>query len=110
MELAIAHHTSGEWDVHAVRGEVDLATAAQFERDIFEAVSEGCKLCLDLTGVSFMDSTGLRVLIGGLKAVEEADGELRIVAGDGAVAKLLTITGLDDRLDLYPSVDAATGS
>ncbi len=110
MELATAHHTSGEWDLLAVRGEVDLATAPQLERDIGEHVREGCKLCLDLTGVGFMDSTGLRVLIGALKSVEEAGGELRIVPGDGAVAKLLTITGLDDRLDIYPSVDAATGS
>ncbi len=110
MELATAHRTSGEWDVLEVRGEVDLATAPQLERDIAEHIGEGGKLCLDLTGVGFMDSTGLRVLIGALKSVEEAGGELRIVPGDGAVAKLLTITGLDDRLDLHDSVAAATDS
>ncbi len=110
MDLVTNHHEEDGWDVLAVTGEIDLATAPQFEREVSEYIREGCRLCLDLSGVSFMDSTGLRVLIGALKGVEENDGSLRVVAGDGPVAKLLTITGLDERLDLYPSVAAATGS
>lgn len=110
MELVTAHRIEGDWDVVAVQGEVDLATAPQLERDVTEHVHEGCRLCLDLTGVSFMDSTGLRVLIGTLRAVEEANGHLRIVSGDGPVAKLFSITGLHDRLDVRDSVAAATGN
>lgn len=110
LELVTTHTTENGWDVLAVSGEVDLATAKQLEDDIAEHVDADCRLCLDLTGVGFMDSTGLRVLIGALKAVEDASGQLRVVAGDGAVFKLLGITGLHDRLDLYDSVAAATGS
>lgn len=57
-----------------------------------------------------MDSTGLAVLVGGLKRVREHEGSLEVVCTKDPVMKLLSITGLDKTINIYTSVAAATGS
>jgi anti-sigma B factor antagonist len=64
----------------------------------------------DLSGVPFIDSSGLGVLIGALRRAREAGGELRVVSGDDAVVKILRITGLDRVLPLFSSLDEAVGA
>ncbi len=107
MDLSIQHEVKTDWDVLTVGGEIDLATAPELGRAIGEVVGPGCRVCLDLSSVAFIDSTGLRELIRALNAVEAAEGALVVIPGDGPVAKLLAITGLDGKLVLRDSVEQA---
>jgi anti-anti-sigma factor len=83
-----------------VEGEVDLMTAGTLADALTAAIDAASRLALDLAGVSFMDSTGLRVL---LEARERAQArgvalELTVAAG-GGVERLLALAGV---LDLFP--------
>lgn len=103
--LSIDECTHAGHAVIAVRGEIDLATAptlAAYLQDGAEHVT-----ILDLTGVSFIDSTGLRVLLSAHEAASGEDRRFVIIAEQGPVTKLFSITGVDELLDLRDSRDAA---
>lgn len=109
MDLDISTTRSGDWNIVAVGGEVDLASAPTLRRSFEEAAEGGTKVIADLTSVKFMDSTGLRVLIAAHQDME-ASGAFAVVPGDGPVARLLTLTGVDKELSVFDTVDAATSS
>jgi anti-anti-sigma factor len=86
----------------SARGELDLATAPQLEAVLMPPLREGGTVVLDLRGLSFMDSTGVRVIVAAHLASEEHGGHLALVrcAPDGPVGRVLEISGLDAMLDL----------
>jgi anti-sigma B factor antagonist len=79
-------------------GELDLVTVQQLETQIDELRSGGFpRIVLDLRQLTFMDSTGLRLLLE-LDAQSRADGfGFAIVDGEGPVRRLLELTGVEDR-------------
>lgn len=90
-------------------GEVDVYTAGRLREEIAGLVENGRhQLAIDLEGVEFMDSTGLGVLITGLKRIKEREGTLVLVAPGDQIRRLLTITGLEKVLEVHESVDKAT--
>lgn len=94
--------------VLAVQGEVDVYTAPQFREQLIQLVDQGQrKIVVDLEGVEFLDSSGLGVLVGGLKRVRTHDGDLTLVCPQRRLLKLLEITGLTTVFSIYDSVDAA---
>ena len=79
-----------------VSGEVDLYTAPRLKDEIVALLDEGAaNMVVDLSQVTFIDSTALGVLIGGIKRVHTVGGELVMVARSRPVQKILAITGLD---------------
>jgi anti-sigma B factor antagonist len=64
-------------------------------------------LIVDLSQLEFLDSTGLGALIGAHKRAAEHQGEVRLVAQEGQILRLLRITGLLDVFSVYPNLDAA---
>lgn len=104
--LVIETSRDAENTVIAVSGEIDLATAPQLEAAIAAVDDE--TVIADLTGVTFIDSTGLRVLIGAHEAANNAGGRFSIVVADGPVTKLFSITGVGEWLDVHESLAAAT--
>jgi anti-sigma B factor antagonist len=89
-------------------GEVDLYTAPRFKVDLLELVESGVDtVVVDLSRVTFIDSTALGVIIGGVKRMRERDGRLVIVAGSRPVVRILDITGLDKVLTVYDTRDEA---
>ena len=86
----------------ALSGDLDLASAPSVEERLveLEAVDSPSDLVLDLRGLSFIDSTGLSLLINTDKRVRKAGGRVTIVSGSGATRRLLETTGLIDRLDV----------
>lgn len=70
----------------------------------------GCALIVDLTDVSFIDSTGLGVLVTALKHTREAGGSLDVVVAAPRVLKVLALTGLDVVIPLHATLDEALGS
>ena len=88
--------------VICVSGEIHVSTAPQFSARLTEAIESGkTALVLDMTGVEFIDSTGLSVLLNGLRLVNQRDGGLAIVCTNPTVLRLFQITNLDDTFDIF---------
>ena len=81
--------------VIAAGGELDLYTSERLHEKIADALEQGGRrLLVDLTGVSFMDSTALGVLVNAAKALRSSGGQLVLVADDPRVTRVFEITGL----------------
>ena len=87
-----------------VSGEIDLASAPQLE-DALTEVTDGT-IIADLTDVGFIDSTGLRSLMTARERIAET-GRLLLVFGDGPVKRILDLTRLTDRFEVFSTVDDA---
>ena len=88
-----------------LRGDLDLATAREFEHRLEEASrnTRGA-ITVDLTGLSFLDSRGLRAILGAQELCDERGCRLTVIAGEQA-QRLFELTGLSERL---PLADAAS--
>ena len=94
--------------VISLAGEVDLYTAPEFKQQLLDAISKGAKdVVVDLTGTTFIDSTTLGVLVGGVKRLRTNDGQLSLVCSDRNITKIFEITGLDRVFTIHPSRDDA---
>ena len=85
-----------------LRGELDLATAPDLEDLLEGRIAAGQEVVVDLRGLQFMDSSGIRVLIAGHARAERAGTRLLIVrpADEHPVAKIIEVSGLDGELHL----------
>src|SRR5262245_38112013 len=93
----------------ALYGELD-ASAAPAPRAVFgdlAAQTRGAAVVLDLTAISFLDSTALGTIVGLLRRVREGDGELRVVLPETQARRIFEVTALERVLDVYPSREAA---
>ena len=106
IEIEVAQR--GGSTVVAARGEVDVATAPALRDGIDKAVDDGGgAVVVDLTGVTFIDSTGLGVLIGGRKRCIDAGRELRVVVTEPRILKVFEITGLTELFAIHGSLTPA---
>jgi anti-sigma B factor antagonist len=88
-------------DVHAIRlfGELDLATIDPVQRELERVeASDAPSIVIDLSGLVFMDSTGVRLLVGAHARSREASDRLTLLRGGPAVQHVLEVSGLDDQL------------
>lgn len=96
--LSVSVVVSGDQTVVAVVGEVDAASADTLRAAIMEVIDGGqANIAVDMSEVSFIDSSGLRVLIAGYKAADAAGGSLSVRAPSDAATRLLEITGQLER-------------
>jgi anti-sigma B factor antagonist len=94
--------------VIAIAGEIHVSTAPRFSVLLDEAVGRGkTAVVLDLSAVEFIDSTGLSVLLNGLRRVTRNDGKLSLVVSNPTVMRLFEITKLDSTFDIQPTREAA---
>jgi anti-sigma B factor antagonist len=92
----------------AVGGEIDVYTAPKLRDKITELVADGTyDIVVDMGEVEFLDSTGLGVLVGGLKKVRAHDGSLQLVCSQDRLLKIFRITGLAKVFVIHDSADAA---
>ena len=111
MELVLTTSHEGDICVVHVAGEVDVYTSPSLKAALADAGGNGCHVVVaDLGKVPFIDSSGLGVLVGALRRMREAGGELRLVSEHDAVVKILRITGLDRVFPLYATLDLALGA
>ena len=97
--------------VIAVRGEIHVTTAPEFSRRLNEAIARGkTSVVLDLSQVEFIDSTGLSVLLNGLRRVTRAQGRLALVCANPTVLRLFEITKLDTTFDIRNSREEAVAA
>jgi anti-sigma B factor antagonist len=106
MIMHIATTPGSDRYVITVSGEVDLATSPNLDSEIIAAIESGTNsVVIDLTDVSFMDSSGLGVIVRGLKRCREADKELDLVITNERVLKVFGITGLDQVIPIHDSLE-----
>jgi anti-sigma B factor antagonist len=79
----------------ALTGEFDMYTAPEFKHDLHACIERGAsEVIVDLSATTFIDSTFLGVLLGGLRSLRERGGEISVVCPD-SMLKIFEITGLD---------------
>jgi anti-anti-sigma factor len=106
MNLDLSTRLVAQRAVVAVAGEVDLETASQLSDHALVALREvSPHIALDVSDVSFMDSTGLKVLLSVARRSEAAKGSFAVVGASRTVLRLLSLTGLDQAFPLCDSVD-----
>jgi anti-anti-sigma factor len=94
------------WTILSVDGEIDIATAGTVDEAIEQAVTEGrSRVAVDLEGVSFMDSTGLRSLIVAHRRLADIGGTLAVIPGSGPIRRLLEVAGVVDTLEIVQAAD-----
>jgi len=105
MELEISSQMRGDALIVSVRGDVDLATAPLLDSALAELWQPPDRLVIDASGIAFMDSTGLGVLVKCAARARDEGGSVALVAVTPRVRKVLAITGLDSHLGLFDTVD-----
>jgi anti-sigma B factor antagonist len=93
--------------VVTVAGDLDIVTSPALDECLTKAQGHENRVVLDLSGVDFMDTSALAVIVGHWKRLEAAGGSLALAGARYRYTKTLWITGLADRLSLYDSVEAA---
>ena len=108
MDLKLGHHAQDGIEVIDVQGEIDIYTAPRLRELLIDLVSQGSyQLVVNLDKVGFLDSTGLGVLVGGLRRVRAHDGSLDLVCTQQRILKIFRITGLTEVFGIYQTVDQA---
>jgi anti-sigma B factor antagonist len=111
MELEIPDIDVDGWTVVAASGEIDVATAPELRDRLTELVEAGStRLVVDLEDVAFIDSTGLGVLVGGVRRARAQDGDLRLVCTNSRILKVFQATGLDEVFTIGSTVDDAVAA
>jgi anti-sigma B factor antagonist len=91
-----------------LRGEVDVYTAPRLKEKLIEMIESGCiNIVVDLEAVSFIDSSGLGVLVSALRRAREREGAVRIVCTRENILKIFRITGLDKVFPVFPDIAEA---
>jgi anti-sigma B factor antagonist len=108
VDLTLATSEVDGTTIVAVGGEIDVYTAPKLRDKITELVAEGVyNIVIDMEAVEFLDSTGLGVLVGGLKKVRAHDGSLELICTQDRLLKIFRITGLAKVFVIHDSADGA---
>ena len=111
MELEVSSRLEKDACVVLVTGEVDVYTSPSLKSALMAAAEEDCPTVIaDMSGVDFIDSSGLGVLVGALRRAREAGGELRVVCDKENIVKIFRITGLDRVFPMFSTLDQAFGA
>lgn len=119
MELSVAQRADGAPSVVTVSGEVDVHSAPQLRDGLTSVLSASDNsasaaassaascVVVDLTGVTFLDSTGLGALVAARTLAGERGITMRLACPSQRIVKLFTITGLDGVFEIHDSLAAA---
>jgi anti-sigma B factor antagonist len=108
VDLKLGHCTKDGIEVVDVEGEIDIYTAPRLRELLIDLVGKGSyQLVVNMEKVEFLDSTGLGVLVGGLKRVRAHDGSLDLVCTQQRILKIFRITGLTKVFGSHETVGQA---
>ncbi|MDI6716739.1 MAG: STAS domain-containing protein [Actinomycetota bacterium] len=111
MDLKIESKEVNGIGVIVLEGEVDVYTAPKLKSRLIDMVDEGkYNIVIDLQKVEFMDSSGLGVLVGGLKRVKSHQGSISLVITQENILKIFRITGLVKVFPIFSSEEEAISS
>lgn len=99
---------SGGLPIIAVAGEIDLYTAPMFKRALTQTIDGGhSDLLVDMTQVSYMDSSGFGTLLGVTKKVRPSGGSVNLIGCNEAIHRMLKITRLNTIFGIFDTEDEA---
>ena len=108
VDLKLGHYNKDGIEVVDVEGEIDVYTAPRLRELLIDLVNKNnYQLVVNMEKVEFLDSTGLGVLVGGLKRVRAHDGSLDLVCTQERILKIFRITGLTKVFGIHNTVDEA---
>ncbi len=107
VDFAVHSREVGAATVIAVSGELDIHTAPDLTEVLSPAIAAGQPVIVDLTDVTFMDSSGLSVFVTTLKRAREAETTLVLVVSEPRVMRVFSITGIDTLIDIHATLDSA---
>lgn len=91
-----------------VTGEIDIYTAPLFKQAVVNLVSEGTQnIVIDLTGVTFMDSSGFGTLLGATRRLRPGGGGLHLAGPNSTIQRMLRLTRLDSIMQIHESAEVA---
>ena len=91
-----------------VTGEIDIYTAPMFKQAVVNMVTEGSKnVIIDLSGVTFMDSSGFGTLLGATRRLRPSGGGLHLAAPNSTIQRMLRLTRLDSIMRIYDTIEEA---
>lgn len=101
----------GPWSVTAVGGDLDVVGGPELRQHLMALISGGSsRLVLDLSGVDFIDSFGLGVIVGALKRTRLLDGDLRVVVPVPRIRRVFEVCDLDRVFKLHKTVQEAVST
>lgn len=109
-QLSVQSETMGGVAVVTVTGRIDSESAPAFDDELAKIVTGNSKLVLDLKGVDYMSSAGIRALVKASQAVEKSGGAIRLASVPELVNSVMYTVGLNQKLGSYASVDEAVAS
>ena len=108
MDLSLQTREVDSRTIVSVGGEIDVYTAPKLREHLIDLVSAGSyHLIIDMESVDFLDSTGLGVLVGGLKKVRAHDGSMELICSQDRLLKIFRITGLAKVFVIHDTAEAA---
>ncbi len=96
--------------VVTITGRIDSATSPVLDEALKKSVSANSKIVLDLQGVDYMSSAGIRALITAALAAQKSGGALKLASVPESINSILYTVGLNQKVDSYPSVEEAVAS
>jgi anti-sigma B factor antagonist len=109
-EFRVEVHKEDGATVLAISGELDLASSPALGEELDRAFQSDSELVIvDLRELEFMDSTGLSVIVKAHKAAEDASRRMCLVKGPPQVQRLLSLTGVAERLTVVDAPSDALG-
>lgn len=110
MDLTVTSGRRGDRSVLTVAGEIDVYTAPVLREHLSQAIAaDRADVVVDLSGVTFMDSTGLGVLVGALKRARSFGGDLQLVVPSERVLAVFRLTGLTQVFTIHADVAELPG-
>ncbi|MET7707333.1 STAS domain-containing protein [Micromonospora sp. NPDC005189] len=108
MDFTLSTRQGRIGTVVEVAGDVDMSTTPELRDQLRQLVESGARVVVvDLTGVGFMDSSGLGVLVVAYKDLRERDGWLALAGVSRAVRTVLSITSVDRVIGIFDTVQDA---
>ncbi|MGJ6963534.1 STAS domain-containing protein [Streptosporangium sp. G11] len=108
LSIDVDHHGRTDCTVITVAGDIDRNSSELLRETIEQLISDyRPRIVIDAEGITFCDSTGLRVLLSGAKATSEAGGWLRLAGISDVLKRLLQMTGLSAWFPVDPDVAAS---
>jgi anti-anti-sigma factor len=109
LEVTTQDSDSGGQVTVSLKGELDLSSVGKVEEELARVEADGpAVLVLDLSQLSFLDSTGLRAVVTADERARTNGRRLVIVRGPDPVQRVFAITRLEDRLEMVDDAQAAT--
>jgi anti-anti-sigma factor len=106
--LAVSENTlDDDTLVLALEGELDLSTLRSLQGRLLRAVDRQRCVVLDFRSLTFIDSTGMRLLLSALRLVSRRGGGLTVACENPTILRLFAVTGMDGTLEIRPTLEQA---